>query len=172
MIVAASDYVIWGVVLIGCAFALAALEIFVPSMGLIAAVSSLLAIAGVIALFQEGPAWGLTGLGAVLMGVVVGIIFVIRILPHTPMGRGLILGSDLDDEDRAPGEDSLHARRELEAALLEAEGVATSALHPVGFAEIDGARVEVIARSGVIDKGARLKVVEVRGNEIYVRPIG
>ncbi len=164
-----SDFVIWGAVLIGTAFVLAILEVFIPSMGLIAAVAGLCALAGVIALFQEGASWGITGAGAVVLGAITIFVFGVRVLPHTPMGRGLILGSG-DDTDNNDAARELTERRALEEALLGATGVSKTSLHPVGTAEIEGARVEVIARSGAIDAGTPIRVVEVRGNEIFVRP--
>jgi membrane-bound ClpP family serine protease len=166
-----SDNVLWGVILIGGAFVLALIEIFVPSMGLIAALAGLCALGGVVFLFQEGAAWGLTGIGVSVAGAVGAFVFALRVLPHTPAGRGLILGGarDVDDDEIPPTTPA--DQRELEQALLGAEGVVKSPLHPVGTAEIEGARVEVIARTGVIDAGTRVRVVEVRGNEIYVRPI-
>ncbi|GAB4519764.1 MAG: hypothetical protein Tsb0013_23510 [Phycisphaerales bacterium] len=165
-----SENVIWGTVLIGVGFVLALIEIFIPSMGLIAAVAGLCALAGVVALFQEGAAWGFTGLGAVIIGAIGAFIFAIKILPHTPMGRGLILG-DFDEEQPDDHLRESAERRALEQALEGATGVARTDLRPVGSADIEGARVEVIARTGAIEAGTPVRVVEVRGNEVYVRPV-
>lgn len=164
-----SDNLIWGLVLIGSGFVLGVIEIFIPSMGLIAAVAGLCAIAGIVALFQEGTAWGVTGIGVVIFGAISAFIFGIRIFPYTPMGRGLILGHHDEDEHPDEGLASRTERRELAQALEGASGVTLTALHPVGNAEIEGARIEVIARHGSIEKGTPVRVVEVRGNEIYVR---
>ncbi|MEM1423607.1 MAG: NfeD family protein [Planctomycetota bacterium] len=163
-----SDNIIWGGSLIGIAFVLGLVEIFIPSMGLIAAVAGLCALGGVVALFQEGVAWGFTGMGTVVIGAVSGFFLAIKVLPHTPMGRGLILG-DFDEEQPDDALREANERRELEEALQGASGVAKTDLHPVGHAEIEGARVEVIARTGAIEAGTPIRVVEVRGNEVYVR---
>ena len=164
-----SENVIWGVVLIGTGFVLAAIEVFLPSMGLIAAVAGLCALGGVVALFQESAGWGFTGLGAVSLGALGAFLFALKVLPHTPMGRGLILG-DFDDEQPDDRLKDANELRELELALEGAVGTAATDLRPVGTAEIEGSRVEVIARTGAIDAGTPVRVVEVRGNEVYVRP--
>ena len=160
----------WGAVLIGIAFVLGIVEIFLPSMGLIAAVAGLCALGGIIALFQESAAWGITGIGTVVAGAIAGFVCALKVLPHTPMGRGLILGS-FDEEQPDDALREANERRELEQALEGATGVAKTDLHPVGHAEIEGARVEVIARTGAIESGTPVRVVEVRGNEVYVRPV-
>ena len=165
-----SEALIWGIVLIGIAFLLVGVEVFIPSMGLIAMVASFCAIAGIIALFQESAGWGVTGLSTVLLGGIGAFLFAIRVLPHTPMGSGLILG-EFDEDQPDPAAIEANERRALEEALEGATGVAATSLHPVGSATIEGARVEVIARTGAIEIGTPIRVVEVRGNEIYVRPI-
>ncbi len=165
-----SDHLLLGVILIAVGFVLAFLEIFIPSMGLIAAVAGLTALAGVVALFFEGPAWGFTGLGTVVFGGIAMVIFGVRLLPYTPFGKGLLLGESEEELDRRNAEAAERAR--MEQALVGVEGVAQTDLRPVGTALVEGAQIEVLSRGAPIDAGTAVKVVEVRGNEIFVKPLG
>lgn len=55
--------------------------------------------------------------------------------------------------------------------LLGKEGVAITPLHPSGIAQIDGRRVDVLSRGEIVPRSARIKVIEVKGNKIVVKPI-
>lgn len=53
--------------------------------------------------------------------------------------------------------------------LLNKTGVAITECHPVGEAEIDGVRYNVISRDGFIIKGSNIVVVYVEGEDIFVK---
>ena len=55
--------------------------------------------------------------------------------------------------------------------LLEKEGVTVTPLHPSGIAQIDGRRVDVLSRGEMVARSTRIKVIEVRGNKVVVKPI-
>lgn len=55
--------------------------------------------------------------------------------------------------------------------LLNSTGTALTQLRPSGAASINGQRVDVVAESGLIERGANLKVVAVEGTRIVVRAI-
>ena len=55
--------------------------------------------------------------------------------------------------------------------LIGKDGVAITNLRPAGAAEVDGKRVDVVADGEMVEKGTRIKVVEVEGNRIVVRPV-
>lgn len=57
----------------------------------------------------------------------------------------------------------------LPGELAGKEGVATSHLRPSGTAAIDGKRYSVITRGEMLEKGARIEVLEVSGNRVVVR---
>ena len=100
------------------------------------------------------------GLGTVLL--VIAIVFVpgfvvfwIKILDRYFALKGSQKGSS--------------AREETMVALLHEEGVTVTALRPSGVARVGGKRVDVVAMGEMIDKGVRIKVVEVKGNRVVVR---
>lgn len=55
--------------------------------------------------------------------------------------------------------------------LLEREGSALTDLKPAGFIEIDGKRLDAMSEGGYINKGASVKVIELRSTALVVREI-
>ncbi len=168
-----SDQLTWGTALLAFAVVLVAVEIFMPSMGLIALVASLCAIGGIVAFWMEGTAWGVSALLFTLVGGAFAIIFAFKIMPYTPMGRGLILTDEAEGDDDVAAEKLREEaeRRELERALIGAEGVAKTDLHPVGSVTIDGSTIEVLAIGGAVESGERVRVAAIEGNVVKVRRV-
>lgn len=166
------DLLIWGFGLIGAAFALAILELLIPSGGIIAITASVVALAGVVAFWQVDWVWGVTSLVGSIVAGVAFIQFALKVMPYTPVGRGLILGGPDDEEEARRRAELDRARREAERALVGREGWAITSCRPVGSAEIDGQRYEVLAQGGSIESGESVRVVSVEGNQIKVRRLG
>lgn len=55
--------------------------------------------------------------------------------------------------------------------LLGKEGVALTMLRPAGTALINGAKVDVVSDGEVIDRDARVKVIEVTSNRVVVHAV-
>jgi membrane-bound serine protease (ClpP class) len=53
--------------------------------------------------------------------------------------------------------------------FLHAEGEALTRLRPSGVARLQGQRVDVVTEGGMIERGARVKVVAVEGARVVVR---
>ncbi len=53
--------------------------------------------------------------------------------------------------------------------LIGKVGVAITNLRPVGDADFDGVRLDVVSRGEYINKGSAVEVIEVEGNRIVVR---
>ena len=143
-----------------------AVEVFLPSAGLIAVVAGLLGLAGIVCLFQENLGWGFAGIGAASVLAPAIFIFGVKLLPSTPLGRKMLFGEAGKHEPVIP-EDS---GRELEP-LLGAEGEAVTDLRPVGMARIEGQRIDVLSEVSFVPAGTRVRVVAVEGSQIKVRPI-
>lgn len=60
---------------------------------------------------------------------------------------------------------------EVEQLLIGTEGVAISALRPVGKAELDNKQYEVKTMGEYLDSGRRIRVVRIFMNQIIVEPI-
>ncbi len=59
----------------------------------------------------------------------------------------------------------------LQGLSIGQEGIATSALRPMGKAELDGRLVEVSSRGMFVDVGTRIKIINITSNHILVEPI-
>ena len=159
---------------------LVVLEVFIPSFGLLT-IGALCCFGLSVwrALAESGPtaAWGIGVVGPILTNVI--LYFGIKIIPRTSLGRGLVLFNPADDgADVPPTVTETYAvtaeggtEEEEMLPLVGKEGVAQSDLRPAGVAIIDGERIDVVTEGGMIDAGARIKVVDVEGNRIVVRRV-
>jgi len=142
-----------------CIFA----EVFLPG-GVLGILGWLLIGTSIVAAYQL---WGfslpflLLLFGFVAAGVLLYAI-AIKLMPKTPIGKLIFL--------RTPQKGykvSLTGDREL----LGKEGVALSFLRPAGFAQIGGKRVNVVTEGDFIEKNARVKVCDLKDNNLVVRKI-
>lgn len=103
-------------------------------------------------------------LAATLVMLIVFAVSLSRVLPKSERFSRLILSSELT---AATG----HTSAETAPDLLGARGTAVTSLRPSGTAEIDGARVDVVAQGQFVDAGAEVEVVSARGAVVVVRPL-
>jgi membrane-bound serine protease (ClpP class) len=159
------------ILLVALGLVLLALEIFIiPGFG-IAGVGGILALVGGLALSLIGA--GATGalvlwaVGRVALSLLIAIgvsLVLLRLLPHLPYGRGLVLASDLDA--RA----GYASAPETDRKWIGAQGTAATPLRPAGIAWLNGERVDVVSQGEYIEADAPIEVVRVDGNRIVVRP--
>ncbi len=158
---------VWGLVLLGCAVLLLVVELFVPSGGIISITSAVVAIAGVVCLWRYDA---MAGLGGALSVMVLGplfIAFMIKIWPHTPMGRRLI-NAPTEEEVMALRHDE-EQQRNQRLALIGREGKVVTDLRPIGLVEVDGQRYEVLSETHFVPAGSRVKVTQADLSQIKVR---
>jgi membrane-bound serine protease (ClpP class) len=159
---------VWGASLIGVAALLLLIEVFVPSGGIIAVVSVLAGVSGVVCLFfmDENPIlWGVLGMLSLVVLFPLAFLFWLKVMPLTPMGR-VLLGEPTKSVQAAKPEpvDPL-------AALVGREAMASTPLRPVGKVEIGGERYEAIVEGAPVEVGERVRVVATRGHELRVRRV-
>jgi membrane-bound serine protease (ClpP class) len=159
---------VWGLVLLGTAAFLGLLEFFIPSAGIIGIVALLVAIAGVVCLWTYETAWGVTGMLGVIVIAPTATYFGFKVLPYTPIGKGLILSDPEPDSPEAVRSTASHAQR---VALIGQEGTAQTDLRPIGVVKIDGQRHDAVAESGYIMRDARVRVISADGIQLRVRQI-
>lgn len=163
-----SALLLWGIGLLLLAVLLVAMEVIVPSGGLIAVLAAAAAVAAIVCFWRVDTAWGLAGLLAVMILAPLSLGFALKVWPHTYFGKRMILGGE--DEDAAQrARVERQQSDELKKALIGARGEALSDLRPVGTARIEGERVEVLAEGGMIPAGTPIRVTAVDGNQIKVR---
>ena len=85
------DFLVWAAILLCIGLALAMLEVFVPSGGLLGFLSMMAMLAAVILAFRHGPWSGIGFLGLAVFGVPAGLILALQWWPKTPMGRRILL---------------------------------------------------------------------------------
>lgn len=159
---------VWGLLLLASAAFLGLLELFVPSAGIIGIVALVVAIAGVVCLWSYETAWGVTGMLAVIVIAPTATYFGFKVLPYTPIGKGLILSNPEPDDPASNPSNAAHAVR---VALVGQEGEAQTDLRPIGVVKIEGQRHDAVAESGYIARGSSVRVVSADGIQLKVRQI-
>lgn len=160
---------LWGFGLLAAAVLIFVIELFLPSGGILGIVAAVAAIAGCIAFWRVGTWWGIGSSLFVLTSAPLAFNFAIKIMPHTPMGRALILGDEEDESQKR----AIDQQRETEAAkaIVGATGKAVTPLRPIGIAEIEGQKIEVLAEGGPVDAGATVRITGVVDNQVRVRGV-
>jgi membrane-bound ClpP family serine protease len=158
-----------GIGLLAMAMLLIVVEAFIPSGGVIGAVSLIVAIGGIVALFRSDTRWGVAGmLVTVVLGPMV-FFFALSMLPSTPFGRSLIGAPS--DEEIARREEAERAMQERYHAMVGLEGVAITELRPVGEAKFGSERYEVLAEGGLIEAGTPVRITRAEPSMIKVRAV-
>ncbi len=169
-----STLLIWGLGLLALALLFVVIDLFVPTMGILAVTALITAIAGVICLFRYDTTWGVIGSLLVLFGGPALAVLGLQMFPHTPIGRRLILRDPESPEDGEAGGASpggTASKNEL-FALVGRDGVVVTDLRPVGSVEIGGKRYDALAETGLIRAGTAVKVTSVAdGLQIRVRAV-
>ena len=163
------------ILLFTAGIALLVVEVFVtPGFGFVGMTGLLLVIASVIlSMVQHYPGAPVIDLPplhlrdalvnlAVALVAVVGLGALVTLaLPRTRLFHGLTLDTALKgarpDEAPSPPQD-----------LVGARGVALTILRPAGIAELNGRRLNVVARGAFIEPDTPIVVAEVHGNRIVV----
>lgn len=116
-------------------------------------------IAGIYVAYRDlGMETGHTVLLSSVIGLLLVFVLWLKYFPRSAAGKLLVSDAKID------------AQVDSHEALLGLSGVSKSRLAPSGFAVIDGKKIDVVSEVGFIEPGASIKVVDVTGNRIVVRP--
>ncbi|MEM1446015.1 MAG: hypothetical protein AAGF84_08175 [Planctomycetota bacterium] len=157
----------WGVILLASALAMLIVEMVVPSGGLISLAAAVATVAGLVCLFFHDTTLGAITTLAVLIATPFIGGFMLKIWPHTPVGRWLILSSEQGEEGAAVSRE----RSTTPPIKVGDTGETKTLLRPVGTCVIQGQRIECLAESGMIDPGTAVRVVDIDGSEVRVRAV-
>jgi membrane-bound serine protease (ClpP class) len=158
--------------LISIGIVLIALEIFVIPGFTIAGITGVVSLLAGLSLSLIGSganfahligAIGQVTLSLAFSLVVAAVLF--RLLPHTPIGRRLVLSTGMTAEEgyvSAPASD---------LSWLGRQGSAIAPLRPSGIAEIEGHRLDVVSDGNYISAGSPVEVIRVDGNRIVVKAL-
>jgi membrane-bound ClpP family serine protease len=140
-------------------------EVFVPSGGLISICAIACLVGGIAIFFHYSLIAGWIGVGIAVVMIPAVLIFAYKIFPKTRFGKSVTL----TPPERQQG-DAIPDTAELKK-LLGAIGVVLTPLRPVGMCDFSGQRVECVAESGYVDKGKKVKVINVESTQLTVRII-
>ncbi len=167
-----NPYVMWAIICLATAAALFIVEIFVPSGGLIGIIAGVALVAGVTLLFMVDTTVGLVGAIVVLGCVPIFIGLAIKIWPNTPIARMLTLSTSQPPAQSANQPTAAPVMID-ETALVQVgmQGKALTELRPVGVCVFAGKRCDCLAAGPMIPAGTVVKVIEIDGMQIKVRPV-
>ncbi len=133
-----------------------------------------------IELFIPGAIVGICGAGCVIASIIFAYLNVSNFLGHLLLGIGIcfipvffILWYKLLTKTFAvnASEEGFSSAREQLEGLISAEGVAITTLRPSGTANINDKKVDVVSEGEMILKNTKIKVTDVKGNRIVVKPV-
>lgn len=154
---------VWAMLLLILGLALIVLEMFIPSGGLLGVLAAAAVVGSMFVAVKYSPS---TAVGASfvigeLIGVCVVIALALKYWPNTAIGRRIA--------PELPRPEDVLPSNEFQD-LLGKIGHAKSPMLPSGAVQIDGRTVNAVSEGMAIDAGQLVKVIEVRGNRIVVRP--
>jgi len=155
----------WTLLLFVLAVILIFLEFFLPG-GILGVLGALSLLASIITAYaQYSLSVGMLIMVGELVGAFVLLAVGLKLFPRTWAGKRMILSTTLDDSHGYTGDTVILKQ------YLGQTGAAESDLRPAGVARIQGKRVDAVAEGQFVDKGTEVKVIEVEGNRVVVRPV-
>lgn len=160
----------WAILAILLGILFLALEVFLPSGGLLMILSLFFVGAGVVLIFFTPESEGggtMTGIITivgllVLLPVIGGVLF--YYWPYTPMGKAVFL-KEPTEEEALVVTDAQQAFEQLQGQIGR-----TATLHqPSGATELKGKRYDSTTEGVFVDAGQYVKVVAVKGSQLVVR---
>lgn len=145
-------------ILFGLALVVAEI-IFVPGTTIVGIIGFIFLIAGVgfgFKYFGSETGWILVGSTAVISGLVLYFSFKANV-----WGR-FSLKSSIDSKVNEGN---------LDALTVGQEGKATSALRPIGKAQLGDKEYEVKTAGDYLDSGSAVRIIKINSNQIIVEPI-
>jgi membrane-bound ClpP family serine protease len=145
---------------------LVVLEVFVPSGGLIGCLAGLALIVSVILAFSHNAMTGLVVLATEIIFLPVFLVVALHYWPRTPMGKRILL--NVPTREEVLPDDPL---RERLKSLVGQVGRAKCLMLPSGMIDVAGQTIDAASEGMAIDPGQLVRVIEVRGHRVIVRPV-
>ena len=159
------SYLAWALILLLVGLALVVMETFIPSAGLLAILAAVSLLAAVVVAFLSGPGTGLAFTVGIAVLLPVVVVMAIRIWPHTPLGRRLLLRAP-QPQDVIPEELPSERFKVLVGTVARAK----TKMLPAGAIVIDGRTIDAVSQGMPIEQGQLVRIVEARGNRVVVVP--
>lgn len=163
------NYAVFALLLLIAGVAVLVTEVFVPSGGVLAIITTCLLVSSVFcayaAWYERLPFvfWGFVGLVVLAVPTSLGSAF--YILPQTNAGkRALLEAPDLAAVEPFPAE-TARLRK-----LIGQFGTTLSLLNPGGLVLVHQERLHATSEGLIIDPKTSVEIIDVRGTRIVVRP--
>ena len=127
-------------------------ELFIPTGGILGILATLGIGYAIYQIYAES-AW-LAALA--VLTTIAYVVFLIQFWTRRLAHRGALTQEESVASDRRFDD------------LLGREGTTITALRPAGFADFDGVRVPVVSEGKFMEKRARIRVTDVKGNRVVV----
>lgn len=157
----------WAACLLAFGLLIVLVEMFVPSGGVLAFISGVSIIAAIVLAFRHSAGTGLAFMATGVFGTMLLLAVGFKFWPNTPLGRRILL--DVPTAADAVPEADLRRQRHL---LVGKFGKAKAEMLPGGPVLVDGKVYDAMSEGDAIDDGTLVKVVDVRGTRLVVRPAG
>ncbi|MGC4004118.1 MAG: NfeD family protein [Pirellulales bacterium] len=162
------DPLFWAGLLLFIGLLLVGIEFFIPSSGVLGVLAALSICSGIgLAFYERGPAMGFLFIGIAVVSVPAILVGGFKILPHTPIGKILISAAPTSEDVLS----DVATRRQLRDCIGWI-GRATSVMLPSGSIEVEGHQFDAVSQGMPIEAGTPVKIVDVQGTRIIVRPCG
>ncbi|MGC3970039.1 MAG: NfeD family protein [Pirellulales bacterium] len=155
----------WAVALLAFGLVIVIVEMFVPSGGVLAVISAASLVASIVMAFKHSSEAGVGFMAIAVLGTPLLLILGFKYWPRTPLGRRILLDVPTGD-DVLP---DVALRRQLKE-LVGKIGTAKSLMLPSGPVVIAGVTYDALSEGTAVQAGERVKVIEIRGTRIVVRP--
>ncbi len=156
------DPIVIAVLCVVAAMVLAIADLFIPSGGMLAVASLLMAMIGVYFGFRSSSTAGLVTLSLILLGIPIFITVALHAWPYTPIGKRVIL--------RTPGED-VKTQTTPDDPLLELIGqigIAQNSLMPSGHVRLNHRNYNAVADGPIIEAGQAVEIIAVKQRNLIV----
>lgn len=157
--------VYWSVGLLLVGLLIVFLELFIPSAGVLGILAAICLISAIIVAFLHSVTTGLIVLLVTLVAVPILLAIMVKIWPHTPIGRRVMIGK-MKAEEVMPQNEVYTEIKNLVGQL----GVAKTKMLPSGSVVINDRKYDALSDGFAIEAGQAIKVSAVKGNRILVQP--
>ncbi|MEX0585793.1 MAG: NfeD family protein [Pirellulales bacterium] len=158
---------VWAVVLLAAGLAFVLLEMFVPSGGVLGVLAALAIVGSIVMAFLHHNTYVGIGFAVVeVIGISALVAGLLKWWPDSAIGRRIV-PQLLTGEEVLPDNEQVQALRQL----LGKVGTARCLMLPSGAISIEGRVVNALSEGMAIEAGTRVRVIEVRGNRVVVRPV-
>jgi membrane-bound ClpP family serine protease len=159
-------YLLWAILLLVVGFLLVLMEVFFPSMGILAFLAAASIIGAMIFGFLQGVVTGFIILFIAPLCVFALLIFAFKYWPKTSFGQRMMLnvpsnGGVLPDDPE----------KEFLKNLVGRIGKTKCKLLPSGIIFIDGRKIDAVSEGMPIEVNQDVRVIQIRGKRAVVRTL-